>query len=142
MTKIFVFGTLKRGFPLHRRGRPGAEYLGWYRTAVPYTIIIAGRWFAPMMFDQPGIGKAVAGELYDVDAHCLRILDRLESIGEPGNFRNLINVVPIDAGETTEAFAMSRIRSWHRRCTRNTCQSTSTTASFRPGRDDWLLISY
>lgn len=105
MTKVFVFGTLKRGFPLHARGLSGARYLGRYRTVAPYPMVIAGPWFAPMMFDMPSVGKQVIGELYDVDAHRLGVLDRLESIGKPGNLRNSIAVAPVDAGEPVDAVA-------------------------------------
>jgi gamma-glutamylaminecyclotransferase len=54
--KVFVFGTLKRGFPLHDQGLSDARFLGIYRTRKRYPLLIAGPWFAPMMFNEPGVG--------------------------------------------------------------------------------------
>jgi gamma-glutamylaminecyclotransferase len=34
--KVFVFGTLKRGFPLHDQGLSGAKFLGGYKTRKRY----------------------------------------------------------------------------------------------------------
>lgn len=63
MERVFVFGTLKKGFPLHERGMHGARYLGAYRTVQRFPMLIAGPWFAPMMLDAPGLGLHVSGEL-------------------------------------------------------------------------------
>lgn len=105
MHKVFVFGTLKRGFALHERGMDGATFLGRYRTAERMPMRVAGRWFAPMMIDLPGEGSFVRGELYEVDDDRLLRLDRLESVGLPGNFRTRIHVEPLFDGEACEAFA-------------------------------------
>lgn len=104
MHKLFVFGTLKRGFPLHERSMRGATFLGRYRTVDRMPMRVAGPWFAPMMLDRPGEGFQVRGELYEVDDERLGALDHLESVGRPGNFRKLIHVEPLGDGEACEAF--------------------------------------
>ena len=86
MTGLFVIGTLKRGFPNHHY-LDGATFLGCYHTCEPYPLIVAGPWYAPMMFDQPGTGEIIQGELYELDSSILARIDQLESIGVPGNFR-------------------------------------------------------
>lgn len=53
---VFVFGTLKQGFPLHEQGLSSAEYIGTYKTRQRYPMLIAGSRFAPMMFNEPGVG--------------------------------------------------------------------------------------
>jgi gamma-glutamylaminecyclotransferase len=63
--RLFVFGTLKRGFPL-APALDGARYLGAFRTVERYPMLVAGEWFAPMLLPQPGRGEHVAGELYEV----------------------------------------------------------------------------
>jgi gamma-glutamylaminecyclotransferase len=85
--KVFVFGTLKRGFPLHQQQLAGARSVGVYQTRERYPMLIAGPWFAPMMFSEPGVGFRVDGELYGVDDSTIAVLDQLESSGKPGNFR-------------------------------------------------------
>lgn len=42
MHKLFIFGTLKQGFPLHEQGMRDAKYLGAYRTVERYPMFVAG----------------------------------------------------------------------------------------------------
>jgi RNA polymerase sigma-70 factor (ECF subfamily) len=60
---LFVFGTLKRGFPLHRLALKDARFIGRYKTAARYPMVIAGDRFAPIMFDEPGKGHHVEGAI-------------------------------------------------------------------------------
>jgi gamma-glutamylaminecyclotransferase len=105
MNRIFVFGTLKRRFPLHAQGLDGARCLGPYRTAERFPMFVAGPWFGPMMLDQPGTGLQVRGELYEVDDPRLALIDALESVGEPGNFRRLVQLEPVEGGDACWALA-------------------------------------
>jgi gamma-glutamylaminecyclotransferase len=96
MPKLFVFGTLKKGYPLHRT-LEGATYLGPRRTWARYPMFVAGPWFAPMMLDQAGVGLQVSGELYEIDEGRLALLDDVESVGKPGNTRGLIQLEPMNS---------------------------------------------
>lgn len=109
--RLFVFGTLKAGYPLHQTGLAGAACHGAYRTAVCYPLIIAGPWFAPMMFDEPGEGLHVRGELYLVDEPTLARLDALESVGTPGHHRTPIDVESLSDDSRCSAFAYMKDRS-------------------------------
>lgn len=108
--KILAIGTLKRGFPLHDQGLSGARYLGDYRTRARYPMLIAGPWFAPMVLNEPGVGRQLKGELYEVEDSALSNLDRLESVGKPGNFRELVEVEPIAGGPAIPAFVYMKSR--------------------------------
>ncbi|WP_246680814.1 gamma-glutamylcyclotransferase family protein [Mesorhizobium sp. B3-1-9] len=108
---VFVFGTLKRGFPLHDEGLSGARFIGPCRTKQRYPMLIAGPRFAPMMFNEPGSGLHVSGELYIVDECVLAKLDSIESIGKPGNFRILIEIDPVADGSSTLAHVYMKSRS-------------------------------
>ena len=110
MPHVFVFGTLKRGQPLHKCGLAGALLLDDYRTVEPFLLVIAEPWFAPMMFNEPGCRHHVFGEVYRIDASRLHKLDRLESLGKPGNFRIAIEVLPVAAGQPLRAFAYMKSR--------------------------------
>jgi gamma-glutamylaminecyclotransferase len=107
---VFIFGTLKKGKPLHKCGLEGACLLGEFRTLQTFPLAIAGPWFAPMMFNEPGWGRNVIGEVYRIDEARLQQLDHLESIGMPGNFRILIEVVQVPAGPRLWAFAYMKSR--------------------------------
>jgi gamma-glutamylaminecyclotransferase len=104
MKRIFAFGTLKRGFPLHREGLARANYLGDGRTVERFPMLIAGPWFAPMMLNRPGSGFRVHGELYEIEDAQLAIIDALESIGQPGNERIVVEV-ELSEGGRSAAFA-------------------------------------
>lgn len=104
MTFLIAFGTLKRGFALHERGLSTAHYLGPCRTVEPYPVVIAGPWFAPMMFDRPGTGLRIHGELYRVDRAIIVRLDGLESVEKPGNFRRLVAVQALGSRATCRAW--------------------------------------
>jgi gamma-glutamylaminecyclotransferase len=87
MHEVFVFGTLKRGFPNHEPLLRGIECLGEWITLERYPLLVAGRWFSPVMLPEPGIGERVTGELYVVDDAKLAELDRLESTHLPDGYR-------------------------------------------------------
>jgi len=110
VVKLFVFGTLKRGFPLHELGLDGAACLGVYRTLARYPMLIAGPWYAPMMLPEPGHGHRVLGELYEVEPARLALIDAIESVGVPGNLRLAIEVEALDGTVRSEAFAYFKER--------------------------------
>ncbi|MBY3381484.1 gamma-glutamylcyclotransferase family protein [Rhizobium laguerreae] len=107
---VFVFGTLKRGFALHERGLSRARFLGIFRTLECYPMLIAGPWFAPMMFNEPGNGYHVVGELYESGDETIARLDQLESLGIPGNLRVAIDVEPVAGGPIRTALAYMKSR--------------------------------
>jgi gamma-glutamylaminecyclotransferase len=109
-TDVFVFGTLKKGRQLHKCGLEGALLLGAFRTLQAFPLAIAGPWFAPMMFNEPGRGRNVLGEVYRIDEARLQQLDQLESIGTSGNFRISIEVEQVPRGPRLWAFAYMKSR--------------------------------
>jgi gamma-glutamylaminecyclotransferase len=123
---LFAFGTLKRGFPLHGRGLAGAQYLGNGSTVERLPMLIAGRWYAPMMLNEPGRGLRVEGELFAIGRARLRHLDGLESVGEPGNLRVEIEVEREGSGDICRALAY-----WRRRCTAAASHTMQTGGSSR-----------
>jgi gamma-glutamylaminecyclotransferase len=98
MIRLFVYGTLKRGFPLHEVGLAGQQFVGAYRTVMTYPMVIAGPWFTPMMLNEPGLGLRVCGELYEVEYSRMATLDEIEHTGKPGSFRGSIDVEPVEGG--------------------------------------------
>ncbi len=112
MTKVFVYGTLKRGFPLFEQGLARAEFLGNVQTVEAYPLLIAGPWFGPMMLDRPGEGRQVRGELFEVDGAELPTLDELEGVGKEGSFRSLVRVEPLGGGLAVEAIGFMKSEAW------------------------------
>ena len=70
---IFVYGTLKRGFPGHAPLR-GATFLKDARTTSQFTLYDCGEW--PAMVAH-GKGR-VSGELFEIPIETLKALDAYE----------------------------------------------------------------
>lgn len=98
MPTIFVYGTLKRGFP-NAAGLDGQRFLGAARTLDAWPLVVGGQWFSPSMLPERGVGHRVAGELWEVDAATLAALDRLESTHLPTGYRReAVMVEPTGGG--------------------------------------------
>jgi hypothetical protein len=71
MAKLFVFGTLKKGFALHDY-LGGALYLGLYRTVQHYPMLIAGELLQARASPSPGgAGIFGTGKGWDRRTPCL-----------------------------------------------------------------------
>jgi gamma-glutamylaminecyclotransferase len=75
--KVFVYGTLKRGYHNHRL-LAGAKYLGEANLNGPHILLDAG---FPVCVKLPTGAGLVTGELYEVTAEQLKRLDQLEGEG-------------------------------------------------------------
>jgi gamma-glutamylaminecyclotransferase len=110
MHRVFVYGTLKRGFP-NAEGLHGVACLGRYRTRDAFPLIVGGQWFSPALLPERGVGHRVTGELYAVDDAKLAELDLLESIHLPtGYTRELNEIENLDDGSTLEAWVYFKAR--------------------------------
>jgi gamma-glutamylaminecyclotransferase len=95
-TLVFVFGTLKHGFPnfaINQGRRVGAAY----RTVQPHPLYLMGTRHVPWMIDTPGSGEHVSGELYAVNAAALAAMDELEGVGLADGYHRKAMQVRSDA---------------------------------------------
>jgi gamma-glutamylaminecyclotransferase len=83
---VFVFGTLKRGFPNHHLIAQ-QPLLGDFETAHPYPLYLVSERYSPWMMDQAGEGMKVRGQVFKVDEQCLAALDELERIHARDGYR-------------------------------------------------------
>lgn len=94
-TLVFVFGTLKQGFPNFGTNR-GSRIAGRFSTQEAYPLYLVGERYSPWLLDSPGTGLAVIGELYEVTDAVLADMDILERVHEPdGYVRKEIEVVGV-----------------------------------------------
>lgn len=86
MTRVFVYGTLKKGQPNYYRmldtTNGTVKFLARARTVDPYPLVIATNNNIPFMLNVPGKGQRVRGEIYEVDDKMLKFLDWFESCPE------------------------------------------------------------
>ena len=94
---VFVYGTLKKEFPNHRRYMKSARLIGKYQTLEKYPLVLFGDRYVPGMLNSPGEGHHVEGELYEMNDECLARIDFLEGTHEPDGYRRqLIAVNSVD----------------------------------------------
>jgi gamma-glutamylaminecyclotransferase len=96
MPPLFVYGSLKEGFPNFHVNQ-GRRLAGEFRTRQPYPLyLVDGR--LPCLLPSPGEGLQVQGQLFEVSPEALARMDRLERVGQPGGYtRELIEVQRVDA---------------------------------------------
>lgn len=80
MEKIYVYGTLKKGHPLHHVIED-CKFLGRYHTEYGYVLL---RGYYPFLVPREG-GDGAWGELYEVPAYLVPRLDQIE--GHPTFYR-------------------------------------------------------
>ena len=78
MQRVFVYGTLKKGYCRHD-ALSSAKFLGAATTEPLYRLFDLGS-YPGMVCDKNG--AAVEGELYEVDDECLKNLDMVEGVSE------------------------------------------------------------
>jgi gamma-glutamylcyclotransferase (GGCT)/AIG2-like uncharacterized protein YtfP len=105
MTRIFVYGTLKRGCKNHHH-LAGQTYVGDSRTAPGFRLYHLGSY--PGMVADPTDLEGVTGELWDVDAPALAHLDDFEGIAE-GQYRRVpVSLASPDAPATAHTYLYAR----------------------------------
>ena len=100
---IFVYGTLKEGFPNHFRN-PGQRVTGSFRTRQRfplYVVRLPSENRAPWLVNSPGEGHQVAGQVFEVDGATLAQMDAFEEVHLPtGYVRADVELEPVDGGTT------------------------------------------
>lgn len=97
---VFVYGTLKRGFPNHAY-MDGSTFIADVQTVEPYPLVVGGTWFTPYLIPEKGSGHRVRGELWDVPDERMPALDELESVHLPNGYRR--HRIPVSQEKTGTA---------------------------------------
>ena len=95
---VFVFGTLKEGFPNFAINK-GRRLPGVFLTRDRYPFYLVGERHSPWLVDQPGEGERVVGQVFEVDEVALAAMDALERIHEPDGYRRVKIPVALDRGD-------------------------------------------
>ncbi|MDH3670339.1 MAG: gamma-glutamylcyclotransferase [Gammaproteobacteria bacterium] len=89
MHRVFIYGTLKQGFPNYEAGTTEFSCAGRFRTTDAFPLVVGGRWFSPYLIAEPGVGHRVFGEVFEVDDRGLEKLDRMEGTHVPNGYRRV-----------------------------------------------------
>lgn len=98
--KIFVYGSLKRGYTLHRLLQD-QRFLGISVTQPLYRLFDLGEY--PGLVEWPE-GHGVVGEVYEVDLKCLKSLDAAEGVAEGCYSRRPISLESSYGEDSVEAW--------------------------------------
>lgn len=101
---VFVFGTLKEGFPNFAENR-GVRVAGSFRTSAAYPLYLVGERHVPWLVNSPGAGVRVSGEIFRVDGAALAAMDKLERVSEPDGYRREVLEVEGDSPGLLLAYA-------------------------------------
>lgn len=101
MLRVFVYGTLKRGFDNHAL-LEDSKFIGKAKTLHPYPMICKYPSF-PYLIDAEGEGFCVEGEAYEVTHRTMIGLDELE--GYPDHYTRREIEVVLEDGAVIEAVA-------------------------------------
>jgi gamma-glutamylaminecyclotransferase len=102
---VFVFGTLKEGFPNFATNR-GTRLPGEFRTRASYPLYLVGERHSPWLIEEPGKGLRVTGQIFRVDAETLAEMDALERVSEPDGYRRkLLELDGADSSSVVSAYA-------------------------------------
>ena len=109
MLHIFVFGTLKQGFP-NDQSNSGNRLPGQYKTLHKFPLYLVGERFSPQLIYDPGNGHQIQGQVFTVDTKSLTKMDKLERIQEPDGYRRIkLAVVNLQTAEQIEVFVYVKL---------------------------------
>ena len=86
---VFVFGTLKEGFP-NFGSNVGVRVPGHFETVKRYPLHLVGERHSPWMVNAPGSGEHVIGQVFNVDANALQKMDYLERVTEEDGYQRIV----------------------------------------------------
>jgi len=108
---VFVYGTLKRGFPNDITAIMTVKCLGRFITVKAFPLVVGGSWFSPYLIPEPGEGHRAVGEVFEVDDNQLAELDRMEGTHLPNAYhRDHVEVTPESGGASCEAWTYFKDR--------------------------------
>jgi len=103
--RIFVYGTLKEGFPNFHVNR-GARRPGAFVTRQAYPLYVIGEFGLPWLLHEPGQGKRVLGQVFEVEDAALAAMDVLERVNDADWYaRRALVVGPVDGGDLVQVQA-------------------------------------
>jgi len=99
MHPVFVFGTLKEGYPNSSTNR-GSRVSGEFLTKNRYPLYLVGERYSPWLVFSKGDGFQVRGQVFMVDEETLGGMDRLERIHQADGYRRV--QIPVFSESTNE----------------------------------------
>jgi len=101
---VFVFGTLKQGFPNFHLNH-GERLEGDFKTREAYLFYLVGERYSPCIYTDSGKGEPITGEVYQVNQTQLDTMDVLERVGDANGYtRQLVSIIDNKTRRIIDAF--------------------------------------
>ena len=110
MHKFFIYGTLKNGFPNYDEYLLDKFFICKCKTIDPYPLVVANKYYSPVLINERGNGVIVSGELYEIDNLTIELLDSLEGVGTDCGYTKYTIDILTDSGEATKGYAYMKDR--------------------------------
>ena len=105
MYKVFVYGTLKEGFPNYGINK-GNRLNGTFVTKKRFPLYLVGERYSPWLVADEGKGSNIKGQVFLVDETTLKEMDKLEHTSESDGYQRVeIEVEALDGSEELTVFA-------------------------------------
>ena len=105
---VFVYGTLKRGFPNYDAELLDQFYKCPATTLTCYPLLVANQWYSPVVVMAPGEGHPIQGELFEVSSTVFDWMDELEGIHLEQGYRRHLTTVVSGQSQTSEAWIYTK----------------------------------
>ena len=108
MHKVFVFGTLKEGFPNFKTNK-GIRYRGDFETKESFPLYLVGERYSPWLILSSGEGHKVKGQVFEVSDKALNAMDLLERIDQIDGYRKVaLDVICMNSGDAIQVVAYGK----------------------------------
>ena len=108
MDKVFVYGTLKEGFPNFHLNQ-GVRLDGDFVTQQNFPLYLIGERHSPWLMLSAGLGHPVKGQVFRVSDEALAAMDTLERCDhEDGYKRVTVKVTCLQTGEISEVYLYAK----------------------------------
>lgn len=108
MHKVFVFGTLKEGFPNFKTNK-GRRLAGCYFTESSHCLYLIGERYVPWLVLDDVKGGNIKGEVFEVSQAALAEMDELEQVSHPDGYQRIeVNIVHEQTSESFKAFMYAK----------------------------------
>ncbi|MDH4260278.1 MAG: gamma-glutamylcyclotransferase [Gammaproteobacteria bacterium] len=87
-TRVFVYGTLKEGFP-NFGTNTGTRIPGAFVTTDRYPLYLVGERHSPWMVNTFGEGEPVVGQVFEVKPEVLGRMDILQRVSAPDGYERI-----------------------------------------------------
>ncbi|BFM47969.1 gamma-glutamylcyclotransferase family protein [Marinomonas sp. THO17] len=104
MVRVFVYGTLKEGFPNFHLNH-GKRLDGDFVTQQSFPLYLIGERHSPWLMLSAGLGHPIKGQVFSVSDEILAAMDKLERCDQANGYKRVtVQVMCLQTGNVLEVY--------------------------------------